>query len=67
MKGQARNTQDQINKEEIGKLPEKEFRIMIVKMIQNLKNRMQKMQESINTFNKDSEEINRDEQHNYWN
>ena len=30
---------------------------MIVKMIQNLKNRMQKMQESINTFNKDSEEI----------
>ena len=33
MKGQARNTEDQINKEEIGKLPEKEFRIMIVKMI----------------------------------
>ena len=57
MKGHARNTQDRINKEEIGKLPEKELRIMIVKMIQNLKNRMQKMQESINTFNKDSEEI----------
>ena len=57
MKEQARNTQDRINKEEIGKLPEKELRIMIVKMIQNLKNRMQKMQESINTFNKDSEEI----------
>ena len=57
MKGQARNTEDQINKEEIGKLPEKEFRIMIVKMIPNLKNRMEKMQESINTFNKDSEEI----------
>ena len=52
-------------KKEIGKLPEKELRIVIVKMIQNLKNRMQKMQESINTFNKDSEEINRDEQHNY--
>ena len=33
MKGQARNTEDQINKEEIGKLPEKEFRVMIVKMI----------------------------------
>ena len=43
MKGQARNTEDQINKEEIGKLPEKEFRIMIVKIIQNLKNRMEKM------------------------
>ena len=29
----TRNTQVQINEEEIGKLPEKEFRIMIVKMI----------------------------------
>ena len=33
MKGQTRNTEVQINEEEIGKLPEKEFRIMIVKMI----------------------------------
>ena len=31
MKEQARNTEVQINEEEIGKLPEKEFRIMIVK------------------------------------
>ena len=30
---------------------------MLVKMIQNLKNRMEKMQESTNTFNKDLEEI----------
>ena len=29
-------------------LPEKEFRIMIVKMIKNLENKMEKMQESIN-------------------
>ena len=27
--------------EEIGRLPEKEFRIMIVKMIQNLENKME--------------------------
>ena len=33
MKEQTRNTEIQINEEEIGKLPEKEFRIMIVKMI----------------------------------
>ena len=33
MKDQTRNTEVQINEEEIGKLPEKEFRIMIVKMI----------------------------------
>ena len=31
MKGQTRNTEVQINEEETGKLPEKEFRIMIVR------------------------------------
>ena len=54
MKEQTRNTEVQINEEEIGKLPEKEFRIMIVKMIKNLENKMEKMQESIN---KDLEEL----------
>ena len=49
MKEQIRNTEVQINKEEIGKLPEKEFRIMIVKIIKNLENKMEKMQERINT------------------
>ena len=48
MKEQTRNTEVQINEEEIGKLSEKEFRIMIVMMIKNLKNKMGKMQESIN-------------------
>ena len=48
MKGQTRKTEVQIREEEIGKLPEKEFRIMIVKMIKNLENKMEKMQESIN-------------------
>ena len=48
MKEQPRKTKIQINEEEIGKLPEKEFRIMIVKTIKNLENRMEKMQESIN-------------------
>ena len=54
MKEQTRNTQVQINEEEIGKLPEEEFRIMIVKMIKTLENKMEKMQESIN---KDLEEL----------
>ena len=56
---------NQSKEEEIGSLPEKEFRIMIVKMIQNLENKMElqinrletrteKMQEM---FNKDLEEI----------
>ena len=47
MKEQTRSTEVQINEEEIGKLPEKEFRIMIVKIIKNLENRMEKMQQSI--------------------
>ena len=54
MKKQPRNTQVQINEQEVGKLPEKEFRIMTVKMIQNLKSRIEKIQDSIN---KDLEEI----------
>ena len=48
MKEQTRNTEVQIDEEEIGKLPKKEFRIMMVKMIKNLENKMEKMQESIN-------------------
>ena len=54
IKEQTRNTDVQINEEEIGKLPEKEFRIMIIKTIKNLENKMEKMQESIN---KDLEEL----------
>ena len=54
MKEHTRNTEIQINEEQIGKLPDKEFRIMIVKMIKKLENKMKKMQESIN---KDLEEL----------
>ena len=45
MREQTRNTEVHINEEEIGKLPEKELRIMIVKMMKNLENKMEKMQE----------------------
>ena len=54
MKELGKNPPDQTNEEEIGSVPEKEFRVMIVKMIQNLGNRMEKIQE---TFNKDLEEL----------
>ena len=53
MKEQIRITEVQINEETIGNVPKKEFR-MIVKMIKNLENKMEKMQESIN---KDVEEL----------
>ena len=48
---QSKNSSDQTN-EEISSLPEKEFRVMIVKMIQTLGNRMEKIQEM---FKKDLE------------
>ena len=54
MREQTRNTEVQINEEEVGKLSKKEFRRIIVKMIKNLENKMDKMQESIN---KDLEEL----------
>ena len=53
MKEKSRNREDQINEEEIDRLPENEFRIMTIKMIKTLENKMEKMQESIN---KDLEE-----------
>ena len=58
MKEQGKNLKDQINEEEIGNLPEKEFRVMIVKMIQNLGNRMEARMEKIQEmFYKDLEEL----------
>ena len=42
MKEQTRNTEVQINEEEIGKLSEKEFRILIVKMSKPLKTKWRK-------------------------
>ena len=58
MKEQYKTPEKQLNETEIGNLPEREFRIMIVKMIQDLGRRMEakieKMQEMIN---KDLEEL----------
>ena len=65
MNKQGKNSQDQINEEEIGNIPEKEFRVMIVKMIQKLGNRMEEIQDM---FSNDLEELkmmtNSDEQYN---
>ena len=48
MKGQDKIPEKPLNEVEIGNLPEKEFRIMIVKMIQDL-GKMEKMQETRRT------------------
>ena len=58
MKKQGKNLQDQINEEEIGNQPEKEFRVMMVKMFQNLRNRMEAWIKKIQEiYNKDLEEL----------
>ena len=61
VKEQEKCPPNQTKEEEVGNLPEKEFQILIVKMIQNLEikmksqiNSLEKMQER---FNKDLEEI----------
>ena len=48
MKEGGKNPPDLTNEEAIGSLPEKEFREMIVKMIQNFGSRMEKIQEMFN-------------------
>ena len=59
---------NQTKEEDIGSLPEKEFRIMIVKVIQNPENKMELQVNSLETkiekmqemFNKDLEEIKKE-------
>ena len=65
VKEQDKCPPNQTKEEEIGNLPDKEFQIMIVKMIQNLEIKMESQISSLETrvkkmqerFNKDLEEI----------
>ena len=47
----------QTKEEEIGNLPEKEFRIMIIKMIQNLENEMELQINSLETKIEDARNV----------
>ena len=66
MKEKDKNPQEQLNEEDIGNLHEKEFRVTIVKMIQNLRKRMEAQTKKIQEmFNKELQDLkNRDEQYN---
>ena len=58
MKEQDETPEKQLNEVEIGNLPEREFRIMIVKMIQDLgKTTEAKIEEMQEMFKKDLEEL----------
>ena len=69
VKEQDKNPPNQIKEEEIGNLPDKEFRIMIVKLIQNLEIKMQSQINNLETriekmqerFNKNLEEIKKNQ------
>ena len=71
MKEQDKTPEKQLNEVEIVNLPEKEFRIMIVKMIQDLGKRMEaKIEKMQEMFNKDLDKLKNkqtDEQYNNWN
>ena len=54
IKGQGKISEKQLNKVKRDNLPEEEFRIMIVKIIQDLRKTMEKMQEM---FTKDLEKL----------
>ena len=69
MREQDKTPEKQLNEVEIGNLPEKEFRIMIVKMTQDQKRMEAKIEKMKEMFNKDLEELknkqtNRDKQYN---
>ena len=71
MKEQGKNLQDQQSEEKIGNLPEKEFRVMIVNMIQDLGKRkeawIEKIKEMFNKGLETKEQTNSDEQCNNQN
>ena len=58
MKGQDKTPEKHLEEVEAGNLPEKEFRIMILKMIQDLRKRMEaKIEKMQEMFTKDLEEL----------
>ena len=58
IKGQNETPEKQLNEVEIGKIPEKEFRIMIVKLTQHLGKRMEaKIEKMQEMFSKDLEDV----------
>ena len=65
-KEQDKTPEEQLTEMEIGNLPEKEFRIMIVRMMQDLRKKMEAQTKKIQElFNKEQEGLmNRDEQYN---
>ena len=64
MKEQDKTPEEQLSELELGNLPEKEFRITIVKMIQDLRKRMAVQTGEIQEmFNKEIEDLKKTSKH----
>ena len=57
MKEQDKTPEEELSQVEIGNLPKKEFRIVIIKMIQELRRRMDAQSKKLEVFNIDLENI----------
>ena len=64
MKEQGKNPPKQTNEEEIDSLSEKEFRVMIVKMIQIFEIERRKYKKRLQGSRRTKEQTNNDEKHN---
>ena len=56
-KEQGKTPEEELNEVETGNLPEKEFRVMIIKMIKELKGRIDAQSKKLEVFNKELENI----------
>ena len=57
IKGQDKTPEKQLNEVEIDKLPGKEFRIIIIKIIQDIRKKKKKIEKMQEMFAKDLEEL----------
>ena len=57
MKEQDKTPEEELSDMEIGNLPTKELRVMIIKMIKELRRRMDAQSEKLEVFNKELENI----------
>ena len=57
MKEQDKTPEEELSEMKIGNLPEKEFRLVIVKMIKELGRRMDAQSKKLEVFNKELENI----------
>ena len=57
MTEQNKTPEEELTDTEIGNLPEKEFRAMIIKMIKEFRRRMYAQSEKLEIFNKELENI----------